>query len=395
MVIQDFHLARLPEIVFGEGALMQIIDHKMVEAIEHVLLVTGGKSFCQKPIYGQFIKAFKAKGIIVHEAHVSHEPTPQMVDKMAGRMREKKVELVVAIGGGSVMDAGKAVSAMIPQIDSVMAYLEGVGEGKQHNGIKVPMIAVPTTSGTGSEATKNAVLSSVGEKGFKKSIRHDVFVPDVAVLDSSLMVSCPRHVTAASGLDALTQLMGGYLSTKASPITDALALSGIQHVKESLIPVCTDQSDNPDMRGKMAYGALMSGVVLANAGLGIVHGFASPVGGYFKIPHGVVCGTLLAEAVKMNIRILMQSDNKEDVYLKKYAKVGALLTGSDEHDIEMSCSHLIEVLDDWVKALEIPRLGGYGITEADLDKIVNATGNKNNPVELTKEQMKEILRNRL
>lgn len=395
MVIQDFHLARLPEIIFSEGSLLQIVDHKLLEGIQNVLLVTGSSSFRQKPVYEQLRKKLKSKGISIYETHVEHEPTPKKVDKTASRMREKKVELVIAVGGGSVMDAGKAISAMIPQEESVMAYLEGVGAGKQHNGVKVPMIAVPTTSGTGSEATKNAVLSSVGPEGFKKSLRHDHFVPDVAVVDATLMTSCPRNVTAASGLDALTQLMGGYLSTKASPVTDALALSGIEYVKKSLIPVCTDQSQNTDMRGGMAYASLMSGIVLANAGLGIVHGFASPVGGYFNIPHGVVCGTLLAEAVRMNIRLLMRNEDKEDFFLKKYAKVGAILTGSDEHDIEMSCSHLIEVLDDWTKKLEIPRLGAYGIKETDLDKIVNVTGNKNNPVELTKDQMKEILRNRL
>ncbi len=240
--------------------------------------------------------------------------------------------MVIAIGGGSVMDAGKAISAMVLQNDSVMAYLEGVGEGKQHNGLKVPMIAVATTSGTGSEATKNAVLSQVGENGFKKSLRHDNFVPNVAILDPELMVTCPQSVTVASGLDALTQLLGAYVSTKATPLTDALALSGIEHFKEGFMGVCSGLSKDTQMRGHMAYASLMSGIVLANAGLGIVHGFASSVGGYFDIPHGVVCGTLLGEAVKLNIQLMNQDKDRYNEALKKYAKVGSILTGSNEND---------------------------------------------------------------
>jgi len=325
MVIQPFHFARMPELIFGDCSLLNLTNHSLTREIKNILLVTGGTSFRSHEMYSEFKNQFVEANINVHEIAVDTEPSPQLIDEITETMRDKGIELVIAVGGGSVMDAGKAISAMLPQDESVMAYIEGVGEGKIHNGIKIPMIAVPTTSGTGSEATKNAVLSSVGADGFKKSLRHDNFVPDAAILDPSLMISCPRSVTAASGLDALTQLMGAYLSTNASPMTDAMALSGIGYIKDCLIPVCTNQSNNLEMRGGMAYASLMSGAVLANAGLGIVHGFASPIGGYFKIPHGVICGTLLAEAVKMNIRLLMKSENKEDYFLKKYAKVGPCL----------------------------------------------------------------------
>lgn len=395
MVIQKFNFARMPEIIFGQNSLLNIVNHSIVNDVKTILLVTGGSSFKQNDVYPELKKLIELMEIDLYEINVPKEPSPALIDKVTNKFRKNNIELIIAVGGGSVMDAGKAISAMLPQTESVMAYLEGVGEGKMHNGIKIPMIAVPTTSGTGSEATKNAVLSSVGSKGFKKSLRHDNFVPEVTVLDPYLMVSCPKSVTAASGLDALTQLIGGYLSTKASALTDAMALSGIEHIKKCLIPACTDQSNNLEIRGGMAYASLMSGAVLANAGLGIVHGLASPIGGFYEIPHGVICGTLLAEAVKMNIRLLMKLEDKENLYLKKYAKVGSLLTGSDEHDIELSCNHLIEVLDNWVKTLEIPRLGYYGVLEKDLNKIVEKSSNKNNPVELTKEQMKEILRNRL
>ncbi len=394
MELRPFYFARLPRILFGEGTFQ-----KLYEAIlgygKTTLIVTGGNSFRNTDRFDTLVNQLVKHSINVYDVSVNGEPSPDLIDKIVNTYRNEHIDVVVAIGGGSVLDAGKAISAMLTQNDSVMEYLEGVGSGKIHNGEKVPFIAVPTTSGTGSEATKNAVLSRVGENGFKKSLRHDNFVPDVAILDPILTISCPTHITAASGLDAFTQLLGAYLSTEASPMTDTLALSGLEYIKDCLVPACTKGARDINVRAGMAYASLMSGVVLANAGLGIVHGFASPIGGYFDIPHGVVCGTLVGEAVNMNIKSLRQMGNKDDISLKKYAKVGALFTGCNERDIEESCNQLIAKIDEWIELLKIPRLGVYHINENDLDEIVEGTGNKNNPVTLTKDQMKQILRNRL
>ncbi len=394
MEIKPFNFVRLPQILFGEGTFQ-----KLYEAImgfgNTTLIVTGGESFRHTEKFDILVNQLVKHSIKVYDVSVKGEPSPDLIDKIVDAYRNKYIDVVVAIGGGSVLDAGKAISAMLMQNDSVLEYLEGVGSGKIHNGEKAPFIAVPTTSGTGSEATKNAVLSRVGKNGFKKSLRHDNFVPDIAVLDPILTISCPTHITAASGLDAFTQLLGGYLSTEASPMTDTMALSGLQFIKDCLVTVCTTGTKDVNVRAGMAYASLMSGIVLANAGLGIVHGFASPIGGYFDIPHGVVCGTLVGEAVKMNIKLLRQIGNKDNLFLKKYAKVGALLSEGNEEDVEESCNHLIAKLDEWTELLKIPRLGKYHITENDLDKIVEGTGNKNNPVKLTKDQMKQILRNRL
>jgi len=280
-----------------------------------------------------------------------------------------------------------------------MDYLEGVGAGIVHDGEKVPFIAVPTTSGTGSEATKNAVLSRVGRDGFKKSLRHDNFIPDFALLDPELTVSCPSEVTAASGLDTLTQLMGSYTSTEASPLTDSLTLKGIEYAIEAVVPVSTDQPGNLELRTKLAYASLVSGISLANAGLGIVHGLASPVGGFFEIPHGVICGTLLAEAVALNIELLQEKGGAEaDYYLQKYARVGAIISGNSENiaaEKERYCKVLISQLRELVDILRIPRLGEYGVSEADLDRIAEISGNKNNPVQLSREQMKFLMKKRL
>ncbi|TFF63564.1 MAG: iron-containing alcohol dehydrogenase, partial [Promethearchaeota archaeon] len=311
--------------------------------------------------------------------------------------RDKEIDLVIGIGGGSVTDAGKAISAMIPHQDSIINYLEGVGT-KKTNGQKIPYIAIPTTSGTGSEATKNAVISRIGEDGFKKSLRHENYIPNIAIIDPELMISCPASITGACGMDAFTQLLEAYVSTKANPMTDALAYSGMKHMKDALIPASTNNADDIGIRSKMAYGSLMSGIVLANAGLGIVHGLASPIGGFFDIPHGTVCGTLLAEATRMNINKLKEKGIEGRISLKKHAKIGALLMGEEsmkEGKMYEYLDHLITTLEHWTTSLKIEKLGKYRIKKDDFERIIYKTSLKNNPIHLSKEDIYQILKNRL
>ena len=326
---------------------------------------------------------------------VDGEPSPGLVDSVVNSYRDRAVQAVLAVGGGSVLDAGKAVSAMLLQQGSVVDYLEGVGSGAPHSGRKVPFVAVPTTSGTGSEATKNAVLSEVGPQGFKKSLRHDNFVPDVAVLDPELTVSCPPEVTAACGMDAFTQLLESYVSSGASPMTDALAWSGLESVAACLIPACTDRAHDLAVRAGMAYGALLSGMTLANAGLGLVHGLASTVGGSFDIPHGVVCGTLMGAANAATIEKLRRTSPPSQGALARYARVGALLSGREGCDMETGCRLLVETLDSWTDQLNLPKLGRYGVEDADLDAIAAGSGNKNNPVALEPGEIRKVLERRL
>ena len=293
------------------------------------------------------------------------------------------------------MDAGKAVSAMLLQEGSVVDYLEGVGTGVEHSGKKVPLVAVPTTAGTGSEATKNAVLSRPGPQGFKKSLRHDNFVPDVVLLDPKLMLSCPPFITAACGMDAFTQLLESYVSTKASPMTDALALSGLEHIGASLVLACTHGAGDENVRASMAYAALMSGITLANAGLGLVHGLASAIGGGFDIPHGVVCGTLMGAVNAFTIQKLTAEQGPEHPALKKYARVGALLKGMQMGDVAQGCEMLLETIASWTETLKIPHLGEYGIRESDFDGILAGSGNKNNPLPLGADEIRGVLKERL
>ncbi|MHA1671019.1 MAG: iron-containing alcohol dehydrogenase [Promethearchaeota archaeon] len=395
-MIPSFNFARIPHIIFGPGKLVNLYS-LISQYGKSVLIVVGASSLKKSGKLDEIQRTLGDNKINYHIIEVKGEPSPNMVDEAAQKYRDKSIDLVVGIGGGSVIDAGKAISAMIPKVDSIKNYLEGVGP-KIHDGLKIPYIAIPTTSGTGSETTKNAVISEIGQEGFKKSLRHDNFIPDMAIIDPELMISCPPSVTAACGMDAFTQLLESYVSSNANPITDALAYSGMVYMKDALIPACSNKSSDFNIRSSMAYGSLISGVTLANAGLGIVHGLASPIGANFIIPHGVVCGTLLAEATKMNIKILQRIGSEGKLSLKKYADIGALLSTEQldtGNSLSENLSILIKTLENWTKDLNLELLSKYGIENMDIKKIVEKTGLKNNPVNLDKKEIAEILEKRL
>jgi alcohol dehydrogenase class IV len=386
-----FNFANMPYIQFGEGSFLSLDKLTLFKDAKSVLVITGKSSFVNTQEFDYLIKQLeKGERKYVHEM-VMTEPSPSVVDTIVNRYRSKGMDLVIGIGGGSVLDTAKAVSAMLTKDNSVMDYLEGVGT-MEHDGKKIPLIAVPTTSGTGSEATKNAVLSEVGIHGYKKSLRHDNFVPDIAIVDPSLTLNCPISITAASGMDALTQLIESYVSTQASPMTDALALSGIEMVGGSLLPVCTGRDKDIYLRSQMSYGALISGITLANAGLSTVHGYASSIGGLYDIPHGALCGTLLAETVKKSIYVL--KNERQVHYLNKYAQIGRLLTGNAS-DSDQACEALVDYLENLVEVLGLPKLSSYGIKAEDAETIARLTSNKNNPAKLSVLDLKEIVINRL
>ena len=391
--ITNFSFTRMPEIHFGPGKL-SLLPKLIAQHGRNALLITGSASFVRSVRHERLAADLAAAGIKVHHSALSGEPSPEFVDATVSEFRDAHIDCVVGIGGGSPLDAGKAISAMLPQAGSVVPFLECV-DTKKHDGRKVPYIAVPTSSGTGAEATKNAVLSSVGMDGYKSSLRHDNFVPDIALVDPELTLSCPADVTAACGLDALTQLLEAYVSAKASPMTDALALSGLEHVAAGFLPAFENGANDLVARGHMAYAALLSGVVLANAGLGVVHGFAGPIGGFFPIPHGVVCGTLIGAATQANIEALRRDPAANRIALEKHARAGAILSGETAASTEAGCDLLLQTLDRWIAATGIARLSAYGVTRDHLPRILDKSNNKNSPVTLDRTQMQSILEARL
>ncbi|MDJ0898006.1 MAG: iron-containing alcohol dehydrogenase [Xenococcus sp. MO_188.B8] len=391
MVISPFLFAKVPPIHFGTGKIQQLPSLLKSLKAHKVLVVTGGKSLDHSGNWSVIQSLLEQHQINMKRISYSGEPSTTDLDRLCQEYRPQQIEAVVGIGGGSVIDLGKALSAMLPHHNSIFDHLEGVGKGIPHSGVKLPYLAIATTSGTGGEVTKNAVISEVGPNGYKKSLRHNNLIPDGIIIDGNLLTSCPRQITAACGLDAFTQLLEPFLSPTASPLTDAIALSGIEKLAEYFLPACGSEAHNPQVREGMAYASLCSGICLANAGLGIVHGFASPVGGLFPIPHGVVCGTLVAIANKVTLEAI-RAREPQNPALAKMSRVGQILsteTGKSEH---YYADFLIHTLEEWTEQLEIPKLSDYGVKTGDLETIVERTSNRNNPIQLTREEIFAILR---
>lgn len=360
-----------------------------------MLLVTGASSFdesdrCQK------LRKELGNHFDIRQVRVSGEPSPEIVDGAVAEFSLFSPDCVVAVGGGSAIDAAKAIAGLLPGGDSVLEYLEGVGKGRAYGGPSTPFVAVPTTAGTGGETSKNAVISVVGDQGFKKSFRHEALVARHIILDPELTLACPAGITAACGMDALTQLLESYVSLNASPMSDALAISGLERVRNSLITAVED-GDDINARADMLYASSLSGLTLANAGLGSVHGLASPLGACFPIPHGVVCGTLLFEATQVNI-VAMYERAPEHPSLEKYADAGRLFTGQESLDSYAAREALLGILQAWSGRLEMPRLSQFGVSEEDIDRIVaGSRGNsmQTNPVRLTDQEIAGIVHRRL
>jgi alcohol dehydrogenase len=392
-----FQVARLPEIRFGSGTLDELPEIA-ADYGRDLLLVTGARSLQQTPRWSRLLDGLSQHGMRWQQVVVNGEPSPELVDSAVAAHRDSPIDAVVGVGGGSVLDAAKAIAGMLRSGDSVLNHLEGVGRGLPYQGPAVPFIAVPTTAGTGSEATKNAVLSRRGPSGFKKSFRDNRLVARVAIVDPSLLASCPKDLIAANGMDAFTQLLESYVSQRASPFTDALAYSGLQAFSQGFWRAW-DSDDPLAQQGfeKLAYASLCSGITLAQSGLGSVHGLASPLGAFFPIPHGIVCGTLVAAATRVNI-LALRERAPGGAALRKYAEAALLLGGNTYSSETAAQEELIALLEEWTDRLALPRLAQFGMTEQDIPRVVaNCRGGsmQTNPLVLTDEELAELLRARL
>jgi alcohol dehydrogenase len=392
--VAPFSTEKIPRVIFGAGAVSRLFDE--ISALgDHVLLVTGAGSFRSKPEWAQLLEQLDGAGMACVDIAIAGEPTVDEIDGHVSALQATPVDIVVAIGGGSVLDAGKAIAGLVPSGRSVMDFLEGVGLGLPFEGPVLRLIAVPTTAGTGSEVTKNAVLSSKdADHPFKKSFRDSRLIPELAIVDPALLSSCSYQGIAAQGMDAFTQLIEAYVSGGSNPLTDALSWSGLQAFQRGFLPALTGDANGQSL---MAYAALMSGIALAQAGLGAVHGLASPLGARFPVSHGVVCGTLVGETTRVNIAALIDRGESETA-LAKYANVGRLLAQNDSMSRGDALATLLSKLEEWIASLPLSRLSEVGVTEADLDIIIaecRGSSMRTNPIELTDDEIREILTSRL
>ena len=390
-MLKPFYFYRTPRLLFGAGQIKETGKAASLFG-KKALLVHGAKSLEQSGNLDKIFSILKESRIKYERFTVDSEPSPELIDQ-AVAIHRSEIDVVIAVGGGSVIDAGKAISAMLVSGDEITQYLELVGT-KKPDGKKVPLIAVPTTAGTGSEASANAVLSKVGASGFKRSLRHENYVPDIAIVDPEIMLFCSPSVTASCGMDALTQLIESYVSPKASPFTDALVESALPMVRDSLLRAVKNGKEDIEARTGMAYASFVSGITLANAGLGVIHGLASSIGGFFPIPHGMICGALLAVATEQNIESLKIRD-PDSFALKKYSYAGSVLSGKTAESIDKGCRLLTETLESWTYYLQIKDLSYFGVLRTDIPKILKEGGNKNNPVQLDDLEIEKFLLKRI
>ncbi len=395
-MIAPFSIGRLPRIEFGAGSLAKLPDIA-ARLGRRWLIVAGARSFRESPRAEFLLGALRERGCTWDFLPVAGEPSPELVDEAVLAWRGMDIDGVLGIGGGSALDAAKAIAGLLRPGTTVMDHLEGVGPEKPYSGPATPFIAVPTTAGTGSEATKNAVLSRHGPDGFKKSFRDDQLMAEYAIVDPDLLASCPPELIAANGMDAFTQLLEAYVSIRSNPLTDALAMAGLRAAREGLLPWYEGAADAANGRERMAFASLLSGICLAQAGLGSVHGLAQPLGSLFPIPHGVVCGTLVAAATRANIEAMRARDPNNPA-LAKYAQVGGLFAGQADIDEAAALELLVSSLEAWTLAMKLPPLSAQGVGEADLPRIVahcRGSSMKTNPIVLTDDEVERVLRARL
>jgi len=391
-----FSIARLPRIEFGNGAISRL-PGICKQYGKQLLLVTGSGSIESTQQWQQLIDWLNQDGYSWSRIKIVGEPSPEVVDDAVKHYRHLNADVVIGLGGGSVLDAAKAIAGLLRLQHSVMDFLEGVGPELDYPGPSVPFIAIPTTAGTGSEATKNAVLSIQGKNGFKKSFRDEQLVAEYAIVDPELLRTCPADLVAANGMDALTQIMESFVSTHANKMTDALAVSGLRACRDGLMNGYHNTGDQAQARESMAYASMISGINLAQTGLGSVHGLASPLGAFFPIPHGVVCGTLVATATRINIEAMQQRES-DNVALAKYARLATILCNKKFRQIDEAHLALVHLLDDWTRQMNLQKLSHFGVQESDFDVIVkNSRGSsmKTNPIVLTDEEICNILTERL
>jgi alcohol dehydrogenase class IV len=322
---------------------------------------------------------------------VEGEPTVELARAAVAAAREHRADLVVAVGGGSALDLGKAVAMLLGNGGDPLDYLEMVGRGAPVTRPAVPFVAVPTTAGTGAEATANAVLTSTAHR-LKASLRSPLMLARVALVDPLLTIGCPPAVTAAGGLDALTQCLEPFVSVQANPVTDGLAREGLRRAASGLRRAFADGSD-VSARTDMAVCSLLGGMALANAKLGAVHGLAGVVGGVLAVPHGVACAALLAPVVEANVRAL-RTREPQHWALDRYAEAARLLTGDAGASVEDGVAWVRET----VALLGIRGLDAYGLRPEHVDGIVataaKASSTQGNPVVLTRQELGAALTTR-
>ena len=377
-----FEFAAASRIIFGPGTAAEVPP--LAKAMGNRVFLVTGKN---EKRAASLLEALGDVGFDPLIYPIQTEPTVVMVSEGARMARDESCDLVIGIGGGSALDAAKAIAALVTNKDDVFDYLEVIGKGNPLRYDPIPCIAIPTTAGTGAEATKNSVLASPAHR-IKVSLRHLKMLPDLAVVDPVLTYSMPAAVTASTGLDALTQLLESFVTSMANPMTDALCRDGLMRASRSLRRAFED-GNNADAREDMALASLYSGLALSNAKLGAVHGFAGPMGGMFPAPHGVICARLLPWVMEANVKALRNRGPRET--RDRFDEIAKMVTHSSDAKADDGIAWIQGLCQD----LDVPPLSDFDVSEDQFDEIVSrakrSSSMKGNPVELTDEELTDVL----
>jgi alcohol dehydrogenase class IV len=378
-----FEFATAARIIFGAGTLRGI-GPPAAEMGSRALVVTGRTPERAQPL----LDLLAAQEIEAVTFSVAGEPTTEVVRLGTQRAQDTECDLVIGFGGGSALDTGKAIAALLTNGGDPDDYLEVIGRGQPITRTSAPYIAIPTTAGTGAEVTRNAVLLWP-EHRVKVSLRSPLMLPRLALVDPDLTHSMSPEVTASTGLDALTQVMEPYVSNRANPLTDALCREGMRRAARSLRKAYK-HGDDAAAREDMALTSLFGGLALANAGLGAVHGFAGPIGGMFPGPHGAVCACLLPHVMAINVRALRERAPESEA-LRRYDEIARIMTGNER----ATADNGVAWVEELCRALQVSSLASYGETEDDFPMLIEkasvASSMKGNPIALTPDEMREIL----
>jgi len=378
-----FEFASAARIVFGIGSIKEAGRHA-AQMGRRAFVLTGRSVARAAPL----TNGLKETGVAYAQFSITKEPTIELALAAAKEARRQNCDVVVGFGGGSVLDTGKVVAALLTNSGDLTDYLEVIGAGQPLRHESAPYIAIPTTAGTGAEVTRNAVLDSP-EHHVKVSMRSPYMLPKLALVDPELTFTMPPAITAATGLDAFTQLLEAFVSNQANPLTDAVCREGLQRAARSLKLAYLD-GNNRDARCDMCLASLFGGLALANAKLGAVHGFAGPLGGMYAASHGALCAGLLPHVMDVNVKTLHARAPASEA-LDRYDEIARVVTG-------MPTARAFDGIA-WVRdlclQLKVPRLADYGVKQQDfpaiVDKARNASSMQGNPIELAPDEMSEIL----
>lgn len=392
--MKAFSFAKVPPIYCGAGQVRELSSLITQFEGKRVLLITGAESLQASGKLDSIRAELNESAQAIYHGVCDREPTDTLIDGMREEIRDLSIDAIVSIGGGSVIDVGKAIACDIPPQLGAIEHIQSLVKSPRLTHAKIPLIAIPTTSGTGNEVTPKMAIDRVGSPGTKTFFTHPQFMPDAVILDPELHISCPPELTATCGLVTLAHLMEAEFALHTSVLTEAIIWSGLEALKDNLLLACAVGAGSQAVRGKMVYASCASGISQANSSVGLLQALSLILSSFCPVPYRVACSTLAGSALRVSLRALRTRYTQNPILLKM-AKVGELFDGRTQQSHNYYCDALVNIVEAWVQILPIPRLGEYGIKTQDLPPVVEKTLDYCPNVDLYRDEIYAILQDRL